>query len=115
MEQALSNLLNNAAQYRAKTAPVTVAAFAEPDAVRVEVGNHGPVIPAISYESIFEPLVQLTPDEQDAGRPATSVGLGLFIAREIVAAHGGTLTVISSREQGTVFTLRLPRRTPGSD
>lgn len=112
LHQVLSNLLNNAAQYRDKDSPVLMRAHGEPDAVIVEVCNRGPVVPAAALESIFQPLVQLPVDDREVDRPATSVGLGLFIAREITVAHGGTVTVSSSEEAGTIFKVRLPRRPP---
>jgi signal transduction histidine kinase len=59
---------------------------------------------------IFDPLVQLRVGHGGAPDPLpTSLGLGLFIAKEIVAGHGGTLRVQSSRPEGTVFTVTLPR------
>ena len=65
--------------------------------------------PPDALQVIFDPLVQVSPDEAGghAGLDA-SLGLGLFIAREIVAAHGGTVGVTSSREDGTAFKLRVP-------
>jgi len=74
-----------------------------------EVRNRGTPIPRDALQVIFDPLVQITAD--GAGGPAggdASLGLGLFIAREIVAAHGGTIGVTSSREDGTAFRLRIP-------
>jgi signal transduction histidine kinase len=109
MQQVFSNLLNNAAQYRSKDCSVLINVNGEPDAVNVEVRNRGPVIPAESIHAIFDPLVQLSVTGQDQGRPSSSIGLGLFIAREITIAHGGTITVESSEASGTVFTVRLPR------
>ena len=59
---------------------------------------------------IFNPLVQIPSGlvEEDSG-PSTSLGLGLYIAHEIVAMHGGTMVAESSDEGGTVFSARLPR------
>jgi len=63
--------------------------------------------------AIFEPLVRAPgASAQSQDRSKTSLGLGLFIVREIVLGHGGTIDVQSSADTGTVFTLRLPRR-PG--
>ena len=75
----------------------------------VQVTNSGPPIPANSLQSIFKPLTQLSPEEQQSGRPSTSLGLGLFIAREITLAHGVTIDVTSSEELGTVFSVCIPR------
>ena len=110
LQQLFSNLLNNAAQYRDDTRAVTITAQGGADSITVEVCNHGPVIPAASLQVIFDPLVQLSvePGPQE-GPPASSLGLGLFIAREITMGHGGTLTVASNERSGTVFTVTLPR------
>ncbi len=109
MQQVFSNLLNNAAQYSPPGEPVTMAARADGDAVLVRVCNRGSVIPGPALSMIFNPLVQLAPSPTDRGRPSTSIGLGLFIAREITLAHGGSIEVSSSDADGTVFTLRIPR------
>jgi signal transduction histidine kinase len=59
---------------------------------------------------IFNPLVQIpSPLVDEDSEPATSLGLGLYIAREIVTLHGGTLAAESSENEGTVFSARLPR------
>jgi signal transduction histidine kinase len=107
MHQLLTNLLVNAAQYGGRTAPVLMRARADGDAVVVEVTNLGSTIPAESLQSIFRPLIQLPADGDE--RPRTSLGLGLFIAREIALAHGGTIVVSSNDADGTTFTVRLPR------
>ena len=57
---------------------------------------------------MFSSLVQL-PEQAGDGRPRSSLGLGLFIAREIAVAHGGDIGVESSAATGTVFTVEVPR------
>jgi signal transduction histidine kinase len=109
LRQALINLLSNAVQYRAKEHPIKVSASEEKDAIIIQVQNEGPVIPRDSLEAIFNPLVQLAGDGQQEGRPSTSLGLGLFIAREITEAHDGTITAGSNERSGTIFTIRLPK------
>ena len=109
LQQVFSNLLNNAAQYRSKGGAITISAQGEKDAIIVQVTNSGPAIPAKSLQAIFDPLIQLSLSDQQEGRPATSLGLGLFIAREITLAHEGTIDVTSSEELGTVFSVRIPR------
>jgi signal transduction histidine kinase len=81
----------------------------------VEVKNIGPAIPPESLEAIFNPLVQLSVDENQDGRPTTSLGLGLFIAREITIAHGGTIEAQSDATSGNVFTVRFPRTVHRND
>lgn len=114
LQQVLTNLLSNAAQYRGKEHPVMLFAIGEPNAIAIRVQNHGPVIPPESLQAIFDPLVQLAVDGKPDGRPRTSLGLGLFIAREITVAHGGTISAESSEGMGTIFTVRLPRVAEGA-
>jgi signal transduction histidine kinase len=107
--QLVTNLLINAAQHSDKGTPVTLSAHGDADAITLKVANIGPVIPAEALQTIFQPLVQLEPAGGTDARPKTSLGLGLFIAQEITAAHGGTISVTSSETDGTVFTVRFPR------
>ena len=110
LQQVFSNLLNNAVQHGAKGLPVIFEAHGGPDAISVRVKNYGAPIEADALQVIFNPLVQVSsPGSGPGDRRSTSLGLGLFIARTIVAGHGGTLEVESSERGGTVFTARLPR------
>ena len=116
LQQVFSNLLNNAVQYRSGSHPVTITAQGDADTVTVNVCNFGPVIPAESLQAIFDPMVQLADEERRTkGAPSSSMGLGLFIAREITEAHGGAITVKSSEQSGTVFTVTLPRAPAGME
>jgi signal transduction histidine kinase len=108
LHQVLSNLLNNAAQYRGKAHPISITMDGKADELVIEVQNFGPVIPADSLRAVFDPLVQLPVVEQQPGRPATSMGLGLFIASEITRAHGGSISVSSDESSGTIFRVQLP-------
>ena len=108
MQQLLTNLLVNAAQYGSREVPVRIIARSDAEQLMIEVINDGPVIPSESLELIFSPLIQLPGVEEDA-RPRTSLGLGLFVAREIALAHGGGISATSTEEQGTVFTISLAR------
>ncbi|MGZ8301492.1 MAG: sensor histidine kinase [Telluria sp.] len=109
LAQVFSNLLNNAAQYKGEKHPVTIVASGDADATVVQVKNYGPEIPRDRLAAIFDPLVQLSVASDQKGPASTSLGLGLFIAREITTSHGGTIDVESSVESGTIFTVRLPR------
>jgi signal transduction histidine kinase len=110
--QVLSNLLNNAVQHGKSGMPITLLARGEADSVTIKVTNLGPPIPAEALQVIFNPLVQVQSEDPKAGPLSTSLGLGLFVAREIVVGHGGTLRA-ESEVQGTVFTMVLPRTFKG--
>lgn len=109
LQQLLTNLLINAAQYSAPQQDVTLEATGHADAITFQIRNFGPVIPAEFLKTIFQPLIQLAPESAEDTRPKTSLGLGLFIAHEITAAHDGTIAVSSDAANGTVFTLNFPR------
>ena len=110
MQQTLSNLLGNAVQHGNRQSPVTLTAVGEVDAIVLKVSNLGDPIPPDALHAIFEPLVRAPNSSSSVHEHSkTSLGLGLFIVREIVLGHGGTITVESSIAAGTVFTIRLPR------
>jgi signal transduction histidine kinase len=109
-QQVLSNLLNNALKYGESGLPVTLSASGEAESIVVRVKNFGNTIPAESLEEIFNPLVQLSSgDSNSSPRVTDSIGLGLFITREIVKGHNGTVTVKSSDKEGTAFIVQVPR------
>lgn len=110
LHQLFTNLLVNAAQHGTGGEPVLMQVAGDPEAVTVQVRNRGTPIPRASWESIFQPLVQLPGDEADRNVTRTSLGLGLFVAREIAALHQGTIRVDSDEASGTTFTVRLPRQ-----
>lgn len=97
VSQALSNLVGNALQHGEP--PVRVSVKGEQDKVIVAVANQGGPIPSQDLPDLFEPF---------NGKSAGGLGLGLFIVKEIVAAHGGSIEAASS-EKGTVFTSRWPK------
>jgi signal transduction histidine kinase len=86
---------------------VTIRTRGDGDTVTLEVHNEGTPIPQERIAQLFEPLQRGTTQADKLGR---SVGLGLYIVKHIVEAHGGTIAVVSSKEAGTTFTVRLPRR-----
>lgn len=109
LQQVVINLLVNAAQYRAKGTNVVLDVAGELNDVVLSVTNLVPGIPAESFKTIFSALVQLPVEGEQPGRPRTSLGLGLFIARETALAHGGSIDVSSTDAAGTTFTVRIPR------
>jgi signal transduction histidine kinase len=109
LRQAISNLMGNAIQHGEETAAVELTVRDEGDEVVVVVFNGGPPIPPGELSRIFDPLVRgSSADNPKKNRPG-SIGLGLYIAREVARSHGGEVTVSSSQANGTRFTMRLPR------
>ena len=108
LQQLLTNLLCNAGQYGEASSPVIMKARTGPGGFVVEVHNSGSAIPAEALKSIFSPLVQLPSADEEDLRPRTSLGLGLYIAREIAEAHHGSIEVTSNDIDGTTFTVSLP-------
>jgi signal transduction histidine kinase len=106
LAQVLTNLVGNALQHGAGT-PVRLALSGQGDEVLLCVQNGGPPIPPSLLPHVFDPF-----RHGGAGHVAGSVGLGLFIVREIVDAHGGAVEVRSSEAEGTSFAVRFPRRGP---
>ncbi len=112
MRQVLTNLLSNAVQYGDPASPIVVTAAREATETTLAVMNRGKAISPDALQVIFDPLVQIpTTDSDQNGRPETSLGLGLYIVREIASAHGGSISVSSTDADGTVFTLHLPDST----
>jgi signal transduction histidine kinase len=107
LTQVVSNLVGNALQH-GDGRGVCIVTRGAGDEVLLSVHNGGRTIPEAVQASIFEPLARYAPTEGST----TSIGLGLFIARAIVVAHGGTITVSSTVDTGTTFEVRLPRHDP---
>ncbi|MGE8097564.1 sensor histidine kinase [Pseudomonas fluorescens] len=105
--QLLQNLIGNALQHGADHRPVTLSIIGEKDQVTLAMHNHGEPISAEALPTIFDPLVR-SASEELAG-PSTSLGLGLFIVKQVVDAHQGTIEVSSSEAEGTTFSVVLPR------
>ena len=110
LRQMLSNIAGNAAQHGYADKPVVVNARGEADAVVVDIHNEGAPIAPESVHTIFEPLMRGIVAEAERRNHAGSIGLGLYIAREIATAHGGDIEVESTEEAGTTFRVTLPRR-----
>ncbi|WP_295998937.1 HAMP domain-containing sensor histidine kinase [Rugamonas sp.] len=110
LAQVLSNLLSNAVQYGSKDHPVILRISSDEFSVILRIENFGKAIPPEKLNTIFEPLVRI------AGHTDTvhgnNLGIGLFIVREIVRAHGGSVKVTSNELTGTAFVVTLPRRPP---
>jgi signal transduction histidine kinase len=108
MEQVFSNLISNAVQHGSKTAPVRVGIHAEQGDAVFTVHNQGQPIAKDAVADIFNPMSRHSQYAAGEHGPQTGLGLGLYIASEIVSAHEGTISVDSSADLGTTFTVRLP-------
>jgi sigma-B regulation protein RsbU (phosphoserine phosphatase) len=105
LTQAIGNLVSNAMAYGAFDRPVCVTSRIDSDTFSLDVHNEGKAIASETLPSLFEPMVRGSHTASMGG----SVGLGLFIVREIARAHGGEIHVSSSDSDGTTFSLRCPR------
>lgn len=105
--QIFSNLLGNAIQYGFTDSPIRITVTGREREVILSVHNEGTPIPPAYINRIFESLIRA----EDSKNPMAShnLGLGLYIIKEIVEAHKGTIRVTSSEKEGTEFTVRLPR------
>ena len=112
LQQLLGNLVLNAIKYGAPDAPVRVVVTGDPAEVRIEVKNSGEVVDQLTLERIFDPLTR-GPDHERRHDADGSLGLGLYIVREIAKSHGGEISARSD-ETETVFAVRLPRPTQHS-
>ncbi len=106
LRQVLMNLLENAIKYSPAGDEVEVRAYSEDGRIRIDVSDNGPGIAREDQRLIFEKFGRVT-----SGHTPPGTGLGLFIARSIAEAHGGTLDVTSAPQRGSTFTLDLPSPT----
>lgn len=108
LEQVFSNLIGNALQHGRAKSPVKVTLGANGDALEFRVHNDGHPIPSERLSALFNPIGQYClQDPQDRG-PQASMGLGLYIAAQIVAAHNGVIEVTSDEKHGTEFVVNIP-------
>ncbi len=117
LAQVISNLLGNAVQHGAANSAITLSARRDGDWVEFAVHNDGaPIPPALIprlFDRLFHGVAAEGEDDDPSMSVATSLGLGLYIAREIMVAHGGALGVTSDATAGTIFTARMPLEVVG--
>jgi signal transduction histidine kinase len=109
--QVLANLIGNAVLHGSENSPIAVAAKGTGREVILSVHNAGAIPPDV-VATVFDPLPR-GEDENRIQDENARLDLGLFITKGIVTAHGGTITVTSSEEEGTAFTAHLPRKNSG--
>jgi len=110
LEQLLENLLVNALKYGAPDRPVYVGWYGDASELVLKVHNLGPPIPAALLPHVFDPF-----QRGEDHRIRDSLGLGLYIVKQIAAAHGGSVEARSDRETGTTFVVRLPFAAPQTE
>jgi PAS domain S-box-containing protein len=105
LEQVFLNLLYNAAKYSAPPTPISVVVRAGQGAVCVDIADQGIGIPAAAIPRLFQRFYRAANvvDQRISG-----MGIGLYVVKEIVDLHGGTITVASSEDQGSTFSVCLP-------
>jgi sigma-B regulation protein RsbU (phosphoserine phosphatase) len=108
LTQLIGNLVANAMAYGDPAVTVTVTSTVHPATFEVAVHNAGAPIPQDTQASLFRPMERGT----TLGSERRSVGLGLFIVREIARAHAGSVSLTSTPQDGTVFTAVFPRGAP---
>lgn len=101
----MSNLLSNAIQYGFPDSPIRLDLKGDSSRLTVMVVNEAIPIPAERIKSIFDPLTRGVAEDE----PTDNLGLGLYITKEVVVAHDGNISVMSSEIEVMVFTARLPR------
>jgi phosphoserine phosphatase RsbU/P len=103
IDEALSNLIANALQYGHPQKPVRVSLEGNGEVVELRVMNEGPAIPPGLIPALFEPFTR-----GSSQAAPHSLGLGLYITKQIVLAHGGEIHVESTDQTGTQFCVILP-------
>lgn len=107
LQQILTNLIENALKYSGENAPIWVTVRETLDEGILEVGDRGAGIDEEGLRVIFERFQQV---DSSSTRRVGGFGLGLFIVKSLVDAHGGVIDVKSALGEGTVFTIHLPKR-----
>ncbi len=102
LARVVQNLVANAVVHGAPSAPIRVEVREEPGDTLLVVHNEGKPVPEALRATLFAPF-------RRARESGSGLGLGLYITREIVKAHGGDVSFTSSAEEGTTFIVRLPR------
>lgn len=112
--QAFSNLISNAVQHGKPECVIKVAIRGFPAEVIYEVKNEAEVIPPAKLRTLFDPVKRfaIRPASERVASQTQNLGLGLYVVKQIVAAHEGQVSVTSSEDDGVVFSARLPRVTP---
>lgn len=108
IEQVFTNLIGNAVRHGDSKHPIIVTLSRNHEGAVFSVQNRGEPIPAGAMPHLFDPQARYSSYAASERGSSAGLGLGLFIAAQIASAHGGRVDVVSTVEQGTVFTVVLP-------
>jgi signal transduction histidine kinase len=114
MAQVFSNLISNAIQHGRPESVIKISMRGFPDEVIYEVRNEGESIPPAKLRTLFDPVKRfaIRPASERVASRTQNLGLGLYVVKQIVAAHKGEVAVTSSEDDEVVFSARLPRVMP---
>lgn len=105
LAEAVRQLVDNAAKFSPAETSIRVAVRADDRRVAIEISDRGPGVPTEQRERVFEKFATWRPDGYEH---ATGSGLGLFMVRGIVQAHGGDIAIVDAHDGGTMVRVRLP-------
>ncbi len=113
IDQVLSNLIENAAKYTPAGGEIRIAVHCTVEEVQISVADRGPGLPISALERVFDPFFRVngTGRKADSTHPS-GTGLGLAVARGLVAAHSGRIWAENRRDGGAIFTFALPLQEP---
>jgi len=112
ISQAFGNLITNAIDHGSAGEPIVVTVREhDDDEIIWTIQNAGEVIPSAQLRTFFDPAKRfaLRPASERKLSDKLNLGLGLYITREVIVAHGGRIEITSTKEDGTTFTIRIPR------
>ena len=105
LREALSNLIDNAIKYTEENGEVTVSLRSDKTHVFIDVADDGIGIPKGEEKALFNKFTRLSNAHETS---AQGMGLGLYVTKQIIDAHGGEIRVSNSKRGGAVFTVALP-------
>jgi signal transduction histidine kinase len=103
ISQAIGQIISNAITYSSEGSPITVRLEHAPGEAIISVADQGIGIPTAEHERIFEPFFRASNSANRAG-----MGMGLFVAQQILARHGGRIWFESAEGRGSTFFIALP-------
>lgn len=110
LEQAFSNLIENAIKYNETEGLLRIEARHDDESSMIRISDSGPGIPESELPRIFERFYRV---DKSRTRDSGGTGLGLSIVKHIIERHGGTVTAVNINPKGTAFTVRLPGHSDG--